>query len=311
MEKGIGVFIAVPLREQMRSFIEQGHLWALMEDYLRFNKNEYRGKAYKDVLKEGSIPVIIGSDDAPLTKWKSSTLYPVVSSFLPIPCSHRHKFPLIHAVYCGPKAKKPPIEILHKYAQRQFVEYNEDPLPWPCGTKKKLRIIAVSGDALEKAEILGHVKHGGFYSCFFCLIKGHSGSTKQVTEENNKKKTTKKPVKRLNRKVKFGDLYHKRPWPLRSEKQRLRFASIYERNLDRWKNRQGRMKKPGPYKGVKGVPLYKNLDHFDGLWCYVIDLLHTLYEGVGKRALGKLLGAKTNNPHSIFHKDGQLMGELN
>ncbi len=229
---------------------------------------------------------MIGSDDAQLTKWKSCTIYPVAGFFLNIPCKYRHKFPLLFSFYCGPKANKPPPKLLHASALRWMKAYNQDLLEWPDGTKKKFRIIIVGGDAVEKAELLQHVLHHGKHSCFYCRVRGE--------------------VARGSTKLKYPKLFHQHPDKLRSEKQRLKHARIYSRRIRNWKNGL-RTRRPDPVFGVKGKPFYRRLNYFDGLWSYVIDALHTLYEGVGSRLASVLIDK--SDDRSLVHNQ-TIVGEL-
>ncbi len=231
--------------------------------------------------------MIIGSDDAAFTKWKSNMLYPVVTFFLNIPPCYWNKFPLLHCFYCGPTCNKAPEELFHASALKMINEYNRNPLEWPDGTKKKLRIINNSGDALEKAKVLRQVPHHGKHSCFFCLVRGEAepGSTK----------------------LKYGQLFHQQPSELRSEKQRLEYAEKFKQLMDLWEEGLLSGREPDPVFGVKGIPFYTNLMYFDGLWSFVIDLLHTLYEGVGKRLVSILI--EKSDIRSLLHNK-TIVGEL-
>jgi hypothetical protein len=128
--------IDCPLDEQVESYAAQGHLLKLMEQYKLFNRDEYCGQAYNDVVSSGHIPVCTASDDAPTAKTRSNTIYPVFSFPLSVPPNFRHRFQFIHSIYCGKKSLKPDISFQHKAALEQFRTHNSNPVTWTDGKKE-------------------------------------------------------------------------------------------------------------------------------------------------------------------------------
>jgi hypothetical protein len=42
------------LTEEMKSYLERGHLYNLMKDFERFQGKDFRGSAYEAVLRDGT-----------------------------------------------------------------------------------------------------------------------------------------------------------------------------------------------------------------------------------------------------------------
>jgi hypothetical protein len=124
------MFIDFSLLNQIQSFDDQGHLLQLMEQFAAFHETEYRGKAYEEVVTKGHIPVLISSDDAPVTKTRPNTVYPIVCYPLNIPPPFRHKFPFFLNLYAGKKTKKVSVGLLHSEALKSIKQYNEAPVVW-------------------------------------------------------------------------------------------------------------------------------------------------------------------------------------
>ena len=93
----------------------------------------------------------------------------------------------------------------YRQALKEIEEYNKDPLSWPDGVKRKLHIIFANGDAPEKADTMGHVRHNCFFACMYCYERGD----------------------RIGKLLRFLRPVHEEPVAkLRTEAERLRDAAL-------------------------------------------------------------------------------------
>jgi hypothetical protein len=145
-------------------------------------------------------------------------------------------------------------------------------------------------DGPKKADVNGQVRFSGFYSCPYCRVQGRV------------------PAKEAGQKscgVRFPDLSHRLPSAPRTEQGNLDDAMEYLRNLQNWQEGQPA---PKPVCGIKGVPLYRCLKHFDGVDSFPSDSLHTVLLGLGKKVARTLVGNVTD-VNSLRHHN-KLFGNF-
>jgi hypothetical protein len=122
-ERRGGSFIYTPFLPQLRSYVEKSPLFQIVEKFRDEALAIFRGERFRGVLERGNIPIIIGSDAAPITKNSEKVVYPVVISLENIPhCLKRH-FAILSACFAGRKENEPPTHLMYKMIKRELKRF--------------------------------------------------------------------------------------------------------------------------------------------------------------------------------------------
>lgn len=214
----------------------------------------FRGEKYRRVIKQGNIPIMIGSDAAPLTKSSSKGVYPLVVSFECIPHQLKQRFAIISTCFAGKKVNKPPVHLLYKFMKAELRYFSTKAINWAQGETKKIELLAVGGDQLEMRKLANQTSLG-YRSCLYCLVWGTWDGTA----------------------VRFGLKHYEDPMREWTAEHRQKCAEIAEclneENPNLHPDRQNRR------SGVFGHPLFGESQSFHITWSYVLDMMHVVLLG--------------------------------
>lgn len=170
LNKGIGIFKTIPVKDQVESFVKNTSMEAAMKEYAKLDKFITRGRFYEAVREAGNFPVSIGSDATPISEWGSKTLYPIILFFQELPPSLQARYPILVAVYCGQTKNKPPPHLMYGILKRELRSLRENPIV-SDGVSKCLDPIFAQADCPEKGSVLN--QHTSVYfACHVCLEPG-------------------------------------------------------------------------------------------------------------------------------------------
>lgn len=266
LEDGVGVFQKISLKEQVMSFLRRGSLTKAIEAFRKI-KDIPRGPYFESAIHSQGIPVSIGSDAAPLTKWPKKSFYGVMLFFQELPPEQQAMFPVLVAAYCGRTNKKPPTDVLYSVLQKEIDEFNAEGIKWRDDEESStIEIILVHADCPERRSILNQQTQGK-HSCTLCLQPGSfkDGNTR------------------------LADLVHESNWPLRTEMVRLEAAEKAKEAL-----REGKFE---TVDGVFDFPILYNRPHYEASFCVPPDLLHVVYLGLCTDIMGCLCGGTGAEEH--------------
>lgn len=277
LEEGKGLMVSIPMKDQIKSYLDAGHLRILINDLKNSSEDQNHGELHRRAMADNKVPIRIGSDGAPLTKWPQKSIYPIVAFFSDLPPPYQRRFPILIAVYCGQTKNKPHPLILYKLLKQDLESVNGAGLTWVDGSRLDLEVTMVNADNPEMALVLQQ-RTSGYYSCPTCLIKGE-----QLEEEEN---TT----------VRFTELVHEHPSQLRTRHHRLLCAE----KINDHEEETGEIQE---IAGVQGYPLLHSLPYFDETFSYCPDLLHVALLGLGRIIISTL--CKASGGLSNFRRRGQ------
>ena len=300
LKKGIGLLCTFPLKKQVQSFQESGGLETTMDDYKKFSADEYRGEVYDKIMKANGLPISVASDGIALTKDTLKTIHPVVCYFENLPPNFKHRLFILLNIYCGLKTTKIPLKMQYKSALREIDEYNEDPLPWSDGVKRKLYILFANADAPEKGDSMCHIRFNGHFGCLYCEDPGESvpgGGVRwnvPVHIQQARTRTERRRMKQAKQSLaKTRQLLKKR------NKRQSGDANQHLVQNNRPSVPTINVK-PVPVMGVKGKPFIRDRRFFDVQKSSVPDMLHLVYLGTAKVCARFLVG-KVGSTKSLLH----------
>jgi hypothetical protein len=270
VKKGIGTFIYLPLLPQLRSYVQKSDLYEFIQVVVDEVLNIFMGDRFKGVLERGNIPIMVGSDAAPLAKSSPKTVYPIVLSIGNLPYRVTHRFTLLSTVFAGKREHEPPVNVFYKLLRRELQTYLTNPIRWSETEWKKLELTALGRDAPEMRKLANQCTRG-YQSCVYCLTHGvyHGGD------------------------VRFALKSHEEPQREQTTEHRYRCA----RKADR-KN------KAAPFNGqqhrengVLGLPLFLESDSFHGTKSLVVDMMHVVLLGFLKDIFQDMCSGCSSNHH--------------
>jgi hypothetical protein len=253
VKMGIGTFIYLPLLPQLRSYVEKSDLYQFIRVVADEVLNIFRGERFKGVLQRGNIPIMIGSDAAPITKSGSKSVYPIVLSLGNLPYRVTHRFTMLSAVFAGKRENEPPPNVFYDLLREELQGFKDKPIKWSETEAKAIEVTAVGGDAPEMRKLANQCT-SGYRSCVYCLTHGifHAGH------------------------VRFGLKLHERPQRERTPQHRYECAKKAD-----VKNKEARVFKGRQYRknGILGYPLFIESASFHGTKSLVVDMMHVVLLG--------------------------------
>jgi hypothetical protein len=268
----VGTFIYIPFLPQLRAYIRNGNLYKVVSDFLNAATTFFRGDWYRGVIERGNIPIILGSDAAPLTKSSSKSVYPLVVSLECIPHQLKQRFALMSACFAGKKINEPPVHLLYTFIRAELQLFSKKFIKWSSGETKSVELLAVGGDQPEMRKLANQTTLG-YRSCVYCLVRGSwDGSA-----------------------VKFGLKHHEEPMRKRTAEHRKKCAdiaeSLNERNPNLHPDRQNRR------SGVFGHPLFGESRSFHPTLSYVLDMMHVVLLGFLRDIVESMCGGSSLSHH--------------
>jgi len=153
-------------------------------------------------------------------------------------------------------------------------------------------------DAVEKAKVMNHRGHSGYYSCPYCKYKGVSVA-RDVTSLFPVKPGVKSTNSNNSGKVKFPKLLHEGPRPQwRDGKERVEIGLKLVTDV----LETGEVKKEG-VEGVLGLGVLIGFEKFDETDSHTAGILHVVCEGIFKDIVTLSIKSE-GEPYSLKKKDG-------
>lgn len=260
LKNGLGIFITLKIRQQLISFLEEGRLIELMENFAKIDRSRVRGKSHDELIKNFQIDLTVGCDAGPITNTSRVSAFPIVLFINNIPVCHQSRFPILAALHTGNSASKPPLSLFFNDLKSELRELCENPLEWKRSptmlVKTHVFITINQADAPQLADLMNMKHHSGTYSCPFCFIEGyHNGKA-----------------------VKFPGiiLETNQQQPRRTEEIQLMLA---EEVCDKIRQNPTRA---CDVQGVKGFPILYALPYYDAIYSNAPDSLHVIFKGIMK-----------------------------
>jgi hypothetical protein len=267
-----GTFIYIPFLPQLRAYVRNGNLYKVVKEFMDKATTFFRGEWYRGVIERGNIPVMVGSDAAPLTKSSSKGVYPLVVSLECIPHQLKQRFALISACFAGKKVNEPPVHLLYNFLKAELKLFSTKAINWARGETKNVELIAVGGDQPEMRKLANQTTLG-YRSCLYCLVRGTWDGTA----------------------VRFGLKHHEDPMRERTAEHRKKCAHIADRlneeNPNLHPDRQNRR------SGVFGLPLFGESPSFHITWSYVLDMMHVALLGFLRDIVDSMCGGSSLDHH--------------
>jgi hypothetical protein len=256
VKDGAASFIHLPLIPQLRKHVERGRLYEVVRDVKDEIEKIFRGERFKGVLDRGNIPVIIGSDAAPITVSSSKVVYPIVMSLGNIPNRLTHHFSILCALFAGKREHEPPAKLFYRLLFEELEEIeSRKPIKWSDTERKVIEIVGLGGDAPEMRKLANQCTQG-YRSCLYCLTYGCWDGTA----------------------VRFGLKLHENPQRERTAQHRYACAALVDAKNDTELNPNRQYRK----RGILGFPLVHESASFDGTKSLIVDAMHVVLLGFMK-----------------------------
>lgn len=335
LSQGGGHFIVFPVRKQIEAYCTRPKFQALVRKFKGARFGKVQGPLHRGVIDKGHLSVTVATDGAVLSKWSNTTLFPIVLFFNNIPVSYQVVYPVLCALYCGPTRFSPPRHVFFKYLVDELRELEENPIFWKYDTGMPVRSLSYvtlcCSDAPEKAKLMNHKGHGGYYSCPYCKYKGElvvkdpssvfpprpSGKKAKKPRERRKSGGNENPnkeseegtqgtsnapnqnQKRQGGKVKFPKLNHKQPiFPIRDPKERIRVGEELVKKLKEKGETETEEK-----EGVLGIGVLNDFARFNETLSHTPGLLHLVCEGIFKDIMNLVVWSE-GDTYSLKKKGG-------
>jgi hypothetical protein len=251
-KEGKGNFVWLPSLPQLSKYVKRGKLYEVMRDFKDTALEIFRGDKFKGVLQRGNVPVLLGSDAAPLGKNTGKSVYPIVMALGNIPNRLVQSYAVLCAVFVGKKEDEPPASVFYDLTLREIDSFEQKKIRWSRTEEKSLELVSIGGDQPELRK-LANQSTQGYKSCVYCLERGYwDGGA-----------------------VRFGYKRHLNPQEERTPAKRYRAAATASR-LNEDKNSFQHQER---VSGIMGYPIQKESASFYGSFSYVCDLMHVVLLG--------------------------------
>ena len=300
LSKGGCTFVVLPIRKQMEAYCSRPKFRSIVRKFRKAKHGQPVGNLHQGIIEEGHFNMTICTDGAVLSKWSKTTLFPIFMFFNNIPVSYQVVFPILCALYCGPSRLSPPRHVFFAYLVEELRQLEVDPITWEYDNGDKVQsftfVTMCATDAVEKAKVMNHRGHGGYYSCPYCKYKGvvvHRSPTSLF------------PVKRGTTsvngtgKVKYPKLVHegvKSVW--RDGKERVQIGESIVSAIEE----TGEYHKKG-VEGVLGLGVLIGFTRFNETDSHTAGILHLVCEGIFKDIINLCILTE-GEPYSLKKKEG-------
>lgn len=302
LAEGNACFMTISVKKQIQGYLKQKKFRALIRKFSTMSHKHMNGSLHKGLISGGHFDLTLGIDAAQLHNRPGKSFLPAVLFFNNLPISWQLKYPLLAALWSGPTSMKPPRSVFLKFL---LVELRK------LGTTQKIRwkddlgrrvksftfLTTVISDAPEKADLLDQ-KGSGTFACPYCFIEGET-----LTIEKYPRVFRNNPFRRTVGTSKVGGTrypkctYEKR-FPWRMSKNRLVIGrQVLRRKLDTGKTKL-------TIKGIKGLPVIRNLPLFEETDGHVPDTLHLVAEGIFKDIMKVMMKGEKGSGHTFLNPMG-------
>jgi len=297
---GSAMFMIMSIKRQIQGYLKQKKFCSLLRRFSKMTHKHLRGKLHKRLIAAGHFDLSLGIDAAQLHNRPGKSFLPAVLFFNNLPATWQLKYPILAALWTGRTKNKPPRGVVLKSVLAELRTLGTvGTIRWKDETghyvKSKVFLTTVISDAPEKAELLNQ-KGSGFYSCPYCLIEGETltvEKNEEVFDPNNVMRKTKGKTKVGG--VRFPSF---RNYKWRDSKKRMEVGRKVARR---------RVTKSDPdyeIKGIKGLPVVRNLPLFQETDGHVSDSLHLIAEGVLKDIMNTMMYGVQGYGHTFLANVG-------
>lgn len=169
-------FIVLPVRKQIELYCRRPKFQALVRKFKLSDHGKLDGPLHRGIIDSGHFSLTVVTDGAVLSKWSNTTLLPIFLFFNNIPVSYQCVFPILCALYCGQSRWAPLRTVFFKYLVEELREMEINPILWKYDTGVDMQslvyVTVCCSDAVEKAKLMMHKGHSGYFSCTYCKYKG-------------------------------------------------------------------------------------------------------------------------------------------
>jgi ribosomal protein S27E len=320
LAEGGAYFIVFPIRKQIEAYCSRPKFQTLVRKFRTVKYGKVNGYLHANTIESGHFNLTIATDGATLSKWSQTTLFPIVLFFNNIPISYQVVFPIICALYCGPSNLSPPRHVFFKFLVDELRDLEVNPIEWKYDTGVPVTsltyVTICCSDGPEKAKLMNHRAHGGYYSCPYCKYKGvivkrdatslfpaKSGRKKDVARkktDNNQNQENEGNAQKGNKGyVKYPKLNHKAPlcdW--RNAQERVEIGEKIVRKAEE----TGEIAKVG-VEGVLGLGVLNGFSKFNETGSHAAGILHVICEGLLKDIMNLVI-SDIGNSYSLRKKGG-------
>lgn len=319
-------FVILPVRKQIEQYCLRPKFQSLIRKFSSVKYGKLRGPLHDGLLEAGHFSLTIATDGATLSKWSHTTLFPIFLFFNNLPVSYQVVYPVLCALYCGHSRYCPPRHVFFKFLVEELRELEQNHIVWTDDTGVERRsltyVTLCCTDAVEKAKVMNHKGHGGYYSCPYCkyegenvqreatslfprrrgvrgeIISGPSTTVSRQTHETGRAAGGGRRRANVGR-VKYPKLLHEGPsveW--RDPKERVAIGEeIVRRAMS-----TGVMDKEG-VQGVMGLGVINGFARFSETDSHTPGILHIVCEGILKDIMNIVIGT-VGEPYSLKKKRG-------
>lgn len=292
LEEGDLQFVTIAIKDQIESFVIEKNFQHTVRCFSKLKECHMRGKLHGDNVEKMHFDLTLLMDGSQLHKKTGNHSLPAYLVFNNVPLHYQLRYPLLGALFVGRKKHIPPRDIFLQDLVEELNELAKTPIKWvdDIGVERNslVKVATFVTDAEEKSEVMGHVAHGGYFSCQFCEMKGEQ-LTKAKYEHlfrpfplKKTKISTKKPHQ-----IPGGPRYPVTIWEnnfqIRDRKKRIETG---QRVLSQ------QIQKGNPkltIKGIRSTPAIYNLANFDETSSHVADTLHGICHGLFKDIITKMV----------------------
>jgi len=293
---GRAMFMTLSIKKQIKGYLKQKKFCSLLRRFSKMKHKHMNGKMHRRLIKAGHFDLSLGIDAAQLHRKQGKSFLPAVLFFNNLPATWQLKFPILAALWTGGTKHKPPRSVflkpmlaeLRTLGTCQTIRWKEDTGRY---VKSKVFLTTVISDAPEKAELLNQ-KGSGTYACPYCYIVGQT----LTAEENERVFDPENAFRKTQGTTKVGGTRYPsfRRYKWRDSKKRMELGRKVARR---------RVSKSDPkyeLKGIKGLPVVRNLPLFQETDGHVSDSLHLIAEGVFKDIMNTMMYGTQGYGHTFL-----------
>jgi len=299
--KGGCTFIVLPVRKQIEAYCSRPKFQSLVRKFRESKNGKLRGPLHEGIVDNGHFSLTVATDGAVLSKWSKTTLFPIFLFFNNVPISYQVVYPVLCALFCGSTKYTPPRHVFFKFLVDELRSLESEHIHWQYDNGEKVSsltyVTLCCTDAVEKAKVMNHKGHSGYFSCPYCKYKGAIVSTSPTSNYPSKPRGK---GAMTGGKVKFPKLNHVFPtceW--RDGKERLAIGERIVRSLAG----ENPCVSADEAQGVLGLGVLNMFSKFNETDSHTAGLLHVVCEGIFKDIMN-LVVLTEGEPYSLRNKNG-------
>lgn len=315
--KGGCTFVILPVRKQIVAYCSRPKFQSLVRKFKTCKYGKLTGPNHDGVVETCNFSLTVATDGATLSQWSNTDLQPLVMFFNNIPVSYQIVYPILAALYCGPKRFSPNRHVFFKYLVEELRDLEENPIQWQDDLGNKITSISYvtlcTTDAVEKSKVMNHKGHSGYFSCPYCKYRGENVKTSNTSQYPKKGTKKKKPQQGQNEPT--NEPGHGRP----KEKGSIRFPKLtHVQPIADWRSGEERLKigqeiatkvretgivDTEGVEGVMGLGVLNMFPKFDETSSHTAGILHLVCEGIFKDIVNLSILTE-GEPYSLKKKGG-------